>query len=357
MKLKVRLMTGLVLMLCLPAVAAQDDVIIVQDVTFQSGDVTLVGTLTLPDDEGPFPAVVLLSGSGKQNRDGEAEGFLPGYSPSRFLAEGLTPLGFAVLRYDERGVGQSTGEHYAASTADFADDAEAAIDFLLSRDDIDAQRIGLIGHSEGANIVAMVAARNLHVAFAISMAGQAVNGYDVLLAQTVAGAEANGASQEEIDAAVELGRTEWDMVLAEDWAGIDAMSREIFAAMPDDQRPDLDVQDALIAQQETFAKSWFSFFLKYNPADDWAQVNVPVLAIFAELDTQVPLEPNRSELEVAFHASGNPDFTIVTLEATNHLFQPGVETGAPQEYATLESEFVPELLQTITGWLDDHFQP
>jgi fermentation-respiration switch protein FrsA (DUF1100 family) len=147
------------------------------------------------------------------------------------------------------------------------------------------------------------------------------------------------------------------MVLAEDWAGLDAYSREIFATMPENQRPSSEVQDALIAQQETFAKNWFSYFLKYNPTDDWAQVDTPVLAIFAELDTQVPVEQNLPALEIAREQSDNPAFTIITLEDTNHLFQPDVETGAPMEYVTLEPVFVPELLPTIADWLQEHLAP
>lgn len=352
--MKILFVFAFITLFCLPLAQAQD--IRAEEVVFQSGEITLAGTLTLPDGEGPYPAVVLLSGSGGQNRDGEVEGFFPGYRPSRFLAEALTPEGFAVLRYDERGIGQSTGEHHAASTADFADDAEAAIDYLLSRDDIDPQHIGLIGHSEGANITAMVAARNPNVAFAIALAGSAVNGYDLLIAQTTAGLEAAGASAEEIEAALAMGRAEWDMVLNEDWAGLDALSRQIFAAMPEEQRPAPEVQDELIAQQETFAKNWFSFFLTYNPADDWANVTAPVLAIYAELDTQVPLEQNFPKLKATFQASDNLDYSLVVLEGTNHLFQSGVKTGAPEEYTTLKPEFTPDLIQTITNWLDEHLE-
>ena len=350
MKFRVILIIGLVL--SISVVQAQDSTLVEEEVIFESSDITLAGTLTLPEGEPPYPAVILVSGSGEQNRDGEVAGFMPGYSPSRFLAEGLAPAGFAVLRYDERGIGQSAGEHISSSSADFADDMEAAVDYLLSREDIDATRIGLIGHSEGANIVAMLTARSPHVAFAVSLAGQAVNGYDLLVAQTIAGAEAGGASPEEVEAALAMGRTEWDMVLNEEWAALDAYSREIFAAMPEGQRPTADVQDALIAQQEVFAKNWFSFFLQYDPAEDWAKVDVPVLAIFAELDTQVPLEQNLPALESAVEEKDN--FTLVVLEQTNHLFQPGAETGAPEEYIILESAFTPELLPTISDWLAEH---
>lgn len=145
-----------------------------EDVTFANGEITLAGTLTLPSTSSPHPAAIVISGSGEQDRDGEVEGFIAGYEPSRFLAEGLTPAGIAVLRFDERGVGASTGEHHSATTEDFAGDVLAAFDYLTTRSDIDAEQIGVIGHSEGANIAAYVAARHEEVAFVISLAGQAV---------------------------------------------------------------------------------------------------------------------------------------------------------------------------------------
>lgn len=322
-----------------------------EDVTFLNDDITLAGTLTLPHGPGPHPAIIVISGSGEQNRDGEVEGFMPGYAPLRFLAEGLTPEGFAVLRYDERGIGQSTGIHHAASSADFASDAEAAIDYLLSREVIDPDQIGLIGHSEGSNIVALVAADNPQLAFAISMAGQAVNGYELLIAQTIAVLEASGASQEEINASLETGLNEWHMVLSEDWAGIEALARDLFATLPDDQRPGPDIQDALIAQQDTFAKTWFSFFLTYNPADDWTQVTAPVLVIMADKDKQVPVVQNYPKFTLALENGVTSHYDIVILENTNHLFQAGVETGALEEYAELEPVFTPDLIPTILDWL------
>ncbi len=165
-----------------------------EEVVFQNGDVTLAGTLTLPAGDGPFPALILLSGSGQQDRD-EALAIVPGYRPFREIADTLTRQGIAVLRYDDRAVSGSTGGDLAAATsADFADDAEAALRFLQGRADIDSKQIGMLGHSEGGILAAMVAARNLDVAFVISMAGTAVDGYETLLKQVERLALASGAS-------------------------------------------------------------------------------------------------------------------------------------------------------------------
>ena len=346
------LITGLVLS---TTVYAQDaETIISEDVMFTNNDITLAGTLTLPDTTGLHPAIVVISGSGEQNRDGVTAGFIDGYEPLRFLAEGLTPAGFAVLRYDERGVGESTGTHSTASTADFADDVQAALAYLMTRDDIDPTQIGLIGHSEGANIAAMVAANNPDIAFAISLAGQAVSGYELLEAQAAAIAEASGASPQAIEAAVAQGRAEWDLVLAEDWDGLADMTRDIFAVMPESQRPSPEMQEELIAQQDAFAKNWFSFFLTYNPAEDWSQVDAPVLIVFAELDAQVPVAQNRPAIEAALEDGITSDYEIIMLDDTNHLFQADAESGAPLEYMTLEPAFTPELIPTIRDWLLEH---
>jgi len=334
---------------------AQDDpAFISEDVTFTNGDVTLVGTLTLPDTPGPHPAAIVISGSGEQDRNGAVEGFIEGYEPLRFLAEALTPAGIAILRYDERSIGESTGVHHTSTTEDFANDAQAAFDYLAAHDDIDAEQIGLIGHSEGSNIVAYAAARNEDVAFVISMAGQAVDGYDVLVEQTVQGALANGASEQETEAALEAGQIEWDMVLNEDWDGLEVYTRQLLSAMPVEHQPDPEELDAMIAYQEEFAKSWFRFFLEYNPAEDWAQIDAPILVILAELDTQITVAQNLEPFAEALEDGETPNYDIVVLEDTNHLFQPDVETGAPSEYAELEPAFTPELPTLLRDWILDH---
>jgi hypothetical protein len=169
---------------------------LVEEVTFPSGDHTLAGTLTLPSAPGPHPAIVLVSGSGPQDRD-EALGGIA-IRPFRLLADALTRAGVAVLRYDDRGVGQSTGDFSEATSADFAADAEAAITYLLSRPEIDPDQVGLLGHSEGGLIAAMLGARNDDLDFIISLAGPGVPGREVLTLQSRLLMEAEATGEEAV---------------------------------------------------------------------------------------------------------------------------------------------------------------
>jgi pimeloyl-ACP methyl ester carboxylesterase len=320
-------------------------------------EITLAGTLTLPDAPGPHPAVILISGSGQQDRD-EAIPFVPDYRPFQVIADHLARQGVAVLRYDDRGVGGSTGDPSLSTSADFALDAEAAIAYLQERPEIDPAQIGLFGHSEGALIAAMIAARNPDVAFVISMAGPAVSGYDLLLLQServLAGLEMN--AEEQAAALVEQQQV-MDLVVAEDWEALEALlwetGRKQIEALPEAQRAALGDIDTFLAQQIALSmqnmQGWMRYFLVYNPADDWAQVDVPVLALFGGLDVQVDTAQNRPALEAALAEAGNDDVTVESFANANHLFQQAI-TGSPNEYATLPPDFVPGFLTTISDWL------
>ncbi len=328
------------------------------DVTFSHGDITLAGTLTVPHGEGPHPAVILISGSGPQNRDQELQ-IVPGYRPFKWIAEYLSARGVAVLRYDDRGVGASTGDFASATSADFADDTEAGLAYLLARPDIDPSRVGLLGHSEGGGVAAMVAARNPDVAYVISMAGTAVSGYDTIIRQVELIALAEGLPPEVATEAAAQQRQLLDLVRAEDWETLEEDVAEIargqVAALPTAEQEVLGDPEQLVqvltAQQMAALKSdWYRFFLDYDPGEDWVQVTVPVLAIFAELDVQVDPEQNAAAFERAMAQAGNDDFTVAVLSGANHLFQPA-ETGGPAEYAQLARAFVPPFLPTLSGWL------
>ncbi|MCI2425048.1 alpha/beta fold hydrolase [Candidatus Acetothermia bacterium] len=329
-----------------------------QEVRFTNNAITLVGTLTLPPGKGPHPAVILISGSGPQNRDSEIPG-VPGYRPFAVLADHLSRHGIAVLRYDDRGVGQSTGDHATATSADFAADAEAAMQYLFTRREADPKQIGFLGFSEGGMKAAMVAARRPEVAFVISMAGTAVTGYEVIIKQVGRITRAAGGTQEEIAQAMDKQRTFLDLVLAEKWQDLEAFLFEIFMeqlqALPARDRAAIGDLDSfarrLVGAQMKVAQSpWLLFLLRHDPAVDWEQVVVPVLALFGELDVQVDAAQNRLALEAALARAGNDDVTMVVFPTANHLFQDAV-TGCLTEYSLLPPEFLPDFLNTITDWL------
>ncbi|MEZ4622481.1 MAG: alpha/beta fold hydrolase [Caldilineaceae bacterium] len=331
--------------------------VVTEEVTFQNDEITLAGTLTLPDAVGPHPALMLISGSGQQDRD-ETIPFVPGYKPFQLIAEYLTQQGIAVLRYDDRGVGGSTGDPSRATTADFAQDAEAGLTYLFSRPDINPKQIGLLGHSEGAIIAAMIAARNPDVAFVIAMAGPAVSGYDILIVQTERILRTADLSEEAVTAAMAQQRQVLDLTVAEKWDELKALLLNVghqqIDALPAAQKEALGDVDAYLNQQIELSmrsmQGWMRYFLMYNPAEDWAQIKAPVLALFGGLDTQVDQAQNRPAFEAALQKAGNADVTIKVFEEANHLFQQA-KTGSPEEYATLPAEFVPNFLETIGVWL------
>ncbi len=329
-----------------------------EEVTFQNDDVTLAGTLTLPEGDGPFPALILLSGSGQQDRD-ESLPTVPDYKPFREIADTLTRQGIAVLRYDDRGVGGSTGDPASATSADFADDAEAALRYLQGRDDIDGEQVGMLGHSEGGILAAMVAARNPGVAFVISMAGTAVDGYQTILTQVERLALASGVSQTEADIAVVQQREVLDLAMNQDWPALETSLNQIAqdqaAALTDEQKAALGDVDTLIQQQvagqmQIFQGPWYQFFLRHDPAQDLAKISAPVLGIFGGKDTQVDAEQNSTALQAALDKTGNTDVTIQVLPEANHLFQQA-GTGGVEEYATLPPQLMPEFLEAISQWL------
>jgi uncharacterized protein len=333
-----------------------------EDVTFTNGDVRLAGTLTLPDGPGPHPAVVLISGSGPQNRDSELFGFRTFF----VIADHLTRHGIAVLRYDDRGVGGSTGSVMASTSADFADDVSAAVDMLQDRPDIDPSHIGLLGHSEGGLVAVLAATRTSNVSFVVLLATPALPGADIMLAQGELIAHVNGAGED----AIQRQRAMQQRVFAavrtgEGWDTIGALiaeeAREALTRMPPERRAALKDETAFVQAQVDaqlgFAQStWFRYFLDYDPRPTLQKITVPVLGIFGELDLQVPADQNRDALQHALTAGGRTDYTIETLPRANHLFLTATN-GSPAEYPTLEKAFVPELLPMVTSWISERSTP
>ncbi len=302
-------------------------------------NVTLAATLTLPQGKGPFPGVLLITGSGPQDRNES----LLGHKPFLVLSDYLTRKEIAVLRADDRGTGKSTGNFATATTADFATDAEAGIAYLKTRSEIDPHRIGLIGHSEGGIIAPMVAARNPDVAFIVMMAGSGVPGDQILPAQLQAIEEAGGKSHEEAakDAAHErevltLVETEKDEAVLEK-----ELREKISGEEPEPQ---------IGAQIKTLTSPWFRYFLTYDPATALRKVTCPVLAINGEKDTQVPPKQNLPAIRTALEQAGNKHFEADELPGLNHLFQTA-KTGSPAEYAQIEETISPVALDRMASWI------
>ena len=328
-------------------------------VTFDNGEVRLAGTLTLPETGGPFAAVVLVTGSGPQDRD-ESLAPVSEIKPFRLIADALTRAGMAVLRYDDRGVGESTGDFEAALTTDFAEDAAAAVAYLRARPDINPSQVGVLGHSEGGIVAAMLGATRPEVGFIITLGGPGVSGAEVLKLQNRRVLETTpGVDPDSIEPYMEPIEAALDLALEQQWDEVQARWNQLIElqiqAMPEDERRalgDLETYKAeTLKQQLTFFQSpWMQFFLAHDPADDWAQVTVPVLAIFGGLDVQVDVTQNAPAVEATLEQAGNPDFTVATLPDMNHILQRAV-TGGLDEYGTLEPVLHSDLMPLIIDWL------
>jgi hypothetical protein len=301
--------------------------------------VTLAGTLTLPAGKGPHPAVVLITGSGPQDRDET----LMGHKPFLVLADHLSRRGVAVLRYDDRGIGKSKGNFSIATTADFAQDAEGALEYLKRRAEIRAKQVGLAGHSEGGIIAPMVAARRQDVAFVVLLAGTAVPGSAVILEQGHAMAKAAGASEEKLrDARVKHMAFEKVMAESGDAAELEKKLRAVFGGGA-----------GVDAQIRQVTSPWFRYFFTYDPAPALGKVKCPVLALNGEKDLQVLPDQNLPVMKAALEKGGNKDVTIVRLPGLNHLFQ-AAKTGAVSEYAQIEETMNPAALDAVSGWIGQH---
>jgi len=304
---------------------------------------TLAGTLTLPEGTGPFSAVVLITGSGAQDRDETAFD----HKPFWVIADALTRKGVAVLRVDDRGTGGSqAGPPGSGGIPAFATDVAAGVAFLRARRDIDPARIGLLGHSEGGQVAPLVAAEDPRIAFLVLMAAPGVDGATLLVAQNRALFAAAGLPDDQVE------------VLARNRA-------ERFAAVRDAQ----DTADARVRLTEVLnrqglpadsperaatlalaAPAWI-YFLKTNPADALAKVKVPVLAIGGSKDLQVDAKTNLAAIRAAL--AGDQDVTIQALPGLNHLFQTA-KTGLVIEYGQIEETIAPAALTTIVDWTVAH---
>ncbi|HEX3555826.1 MAG TPA: alpha/beta fold hydrolase [Thermoanaerobaculia bacterium] len=327
-----------------------------EEVTYTNGGVKLAGTLTLPPGDGPFPAVVLITGSGAQDRDES----LLGHKPFLVLADHLSRHGIAVLRADDRGVGGSTGSVPESTTADFAQDALAGVRFLKTHPRIAKDRIGLLGHSEGGVAAPLAASQSSDVAFVVMLAGTGVPGPEVLLLQNERISRAEGTPEDKIQKQLAVTRRLMDVIRTEQdpaarQAKLRQAAQEDAAAMTADELRTAGGADSVVERNvRLFDSPWFRYFLAYDPRPALRQVKVPVLALNGDLDLQVIADQNLPEIEKALKESGNKDFTLKRLPGLNHLFQPA-KTGSPSEYAKIEVTIDPLVLDTVTGWITERF--
>ena len=303
--------------------------------------VELAGTLTLPEGDGPFPAVVLISGSGPQDRDES----LMGHKPFLVLADHLTRKGIAVLRFDDRGVGKSGGSFVNATSADFATDALAGVDYLKTRPEIDSKRIGLTGHSEGGMIGPIAAVQSPDVAFLVLIAGPGIPIPELLDQQGELILRAAGKSDTEIEKSVAQRRQAFEALRNE--KDHDALQAKLKSILVSDEEKSSAMPDASIAMMTS---PWFRFFLAYVPADTLSKIKIPVLAVNGGKDLQVEPKSNLSAIRAAMTKAGNNNFTIVELPGLNHLLQRS-STGSPAEYGTIEETMNPSALELMSDWI------
>lgn len=309
---------------------------------------SLAGTLVLPSGTEPFKCVILISGSGPQNRDEE----LLGHKPFQVISDHLSKTGTAVFRFDDRGIAKSTGDHDKATSADFASDVVAIYDYLSKDKRINTSQIGLAGHSEGGMIAAMAAVKRPTVAFVISLAGTGVSGKDVLFLQNFLIAKKMGLNddqaktqQENVMRLINIIESESDTAVAKQKL-TDAFDEQYGA-----QREFIPNYDEMRKGQiASMGSPWMRFFVTYNPADDWKKVKCPVLILNGADDIQVIADQNMSAIAAALENGGNSNYQMVLFPKMNHLFQ-YCETCSLQEYSTIQGCFELDVLTEMEEWL------
>ncbi len=318
----------------------------------KAGGIKLVGTLTLPKNIKSPPVVVLISGSGPQDRNEEVSAF--NHRPFLVLSDYLTRNGIAVLRYDDRGVASSEGTQSGATSADFATDVEAAVAFLKTRTDIDKSNIGLIGHSEGGLIAPMVAANDSDIAFIILLAGPGVDGATVLQTQSVRANELAGVSYEVMNFNNNLTIQLHELVKKADSVSEAKRNITSYLEFIRENNPSIYTtsmtDDFIKMQAEGLSLPWIMYFIKTHPNEFLSKVKCPVLALNGEKDVQVLPKLNLEGIKKSLDTAGNKNVTTVELKGLNHLFQTA-ETGSVAEYGAIEETFSPEVMMLIMKWV------
>lgn len=318
----------------------------------EKAGITLAGTLSLPSQEGQFPIVILISGSGPQDRNSN----IMDHKIFLVLADHLTRQGIGVLRYDDRGIGGSTGNFSLATSEDFASDVLAGVEYLKTRPEVKADQIGLVGHSEGGLIAPMVAVASADVNFMVLLAGPGVPGSDILLLQSRLISEADGKSETNIQVTENILKGVFAATKNSD--DLEASKKEITAVykkalkkLPIEEVESFGDLDVYIDQQiRVLTTPWFLYFFEYDPKTSLEKVTCPVLALNGEKDLQVDPNQNLPAIEAALKKAGNKHYEVKTLKDLNHLFQTD-KTGNPGNYGKIEETFAPSALEEISSWI------
>ncbi len=327
-----------------------------KEVIIPNGDIQLAGTLLTPKNRSTYPGVILVTGSGPQNRDEEIFGF----KIFKVIAESLATKGIAVLRYNDRGFPPSSGDFKTATTADFATDAQAAVHYLRKVRGMQISRIGILGHSEGAVIASMLAGQHKDLDFIVLMAGPAIRGDSLLLAQSSALLNASHSSKEKIAREQHIQNEIFKTIRNDD--GWDTLQEHITQIIDDEVNtlpqktkaaiPDIKsfVEAKTSAQMASVRSPWMKWFINYNPAIDMRNIHIPVLALFGGKDLQVPAAINLKEMQKIFKQNGNTKFLPFIFVDANHLFQ-DAKNGTVQEYPILKKTFTNGFLTRISDWI------
>lgn len=322
-----------------------------EEVVFENkkAEVSLSGTITLPYKNGKFPVVILISGSGPQDRD---ETFLT-HKPFLIIADYLTRKGIAVLRYDDRGFGKSTGDHSTATTADFATDVISAVNYLKSRADIDTQNIGLVGHSEGGIIAPLAANQTKNIAFIVLLASTGVSGSELSIQQAKTlrpfSVPDENAFEQFVRKLIKIASSHKTItsIKSELTAHYNSYLPPILISLgvTNDQIPEVITQEV-----EASITPWKRYFYNYNPADEIEKLRIPILSLNGSKDTQVLAEMNQNGIRNALIKGKNENYKVLELADLNHLFQE-CQTGNINEYDNIEQTISPIALKEISSWI------
>lgn len=327
-----------------------------EEVTFFNDGNTFAGTITYPKGEGKYPAVVLITGSGAQNRDEDIYGF----KIFKIIAEHLANKDIAVLRYDDRGVGGSKGKSVNESTTmDFAGDVAAAVELLKTKEYVNPMAIGLLGHSEGG-IVAPIVAGKTNIAYMILMAGTGVKGIDIIKEQSKLIMKSENATEDEISGYIVMLNLIYETLVKD--GNIKELEEQLeknvsdsYDKMSPEEKSAIKNKDEYVKQTakdaiNQFGSKWMKYFLSYDPSYALEKTTIPVLMLFGGKDLQVPVGQNQKPMEDALKKAGNSNYTTLIYPDANHLFQEA-GTGSPNEYPQLPKQFVPGFLDDITEWV------